>query len=163
MKYKLIMNPKFEFEVLKAIRNKFLKLMDEHTESQLLTVPVGFNNNILWQIGHSVVSHQRLLYLRSGLGMNVSETYMNNFKIGTSPAIWTKDISVLEVKDSLFSTIYQFQKDWEEGIFVNYEVVQTSLGVSLNNAKEAFTFSNVHEAIHFGNAFAISKVVKSNI
>ena len=161
MKYALIMNPKFEFEVLNAIRNKFLKLLDEHTEEQLLTVPEGFNNNILWQIGHCVVSQQRLLYLRSGLEMNVSETYMNNFKIGTSPALWTKDVSVLEVKDSLFPTIQKFEKDWEAGIFVDYEVVQTSLGVSLNNVQEAFAFSNVHEAIHYGNALAILRVIKS--
>lgn len=157
------MNPKFEFEVLDAIRNKFLKLLDVHTEEQLLTVPVGFNNNILWQIGHSVVSHQRLLYLKSGLEMNVADSYVDNFKIGTSPATWTKDVSISEVRDSLFPTVHQFQKDWEAGIFVNYEVVETSLGVSLKNAHEAFAFSNVHEAIHYGNAFAISKVMKSKI
>jgi hypothetical protein len=155
------MNSKFEFEVLNAIRNKFLKLIDEHTEEQLFAVPEGFNNNILWQIGHSVVSHQRLLYLRSGLEMNVADSYVDNFKIGTSPATWTKDVSVLEVKDSLLSTVQQFQKDWNAGIFVNYEVVQTSLGVSLNNAHEAFAFSNVHEAIHYGYATAISKVLKA--
>jgi len=157
------MNPKFEFEVLNAIRNKFLKLLDEHTEEQLLTVPEGFNNNILWQIGHSVVSHQRLLYLKSGLEMNVAASYVNNFKIGTSPAMWTKDVSVLEVKNSLFSTVLQFQKDWDTGIFVNYEVVQTSFGINLTNPHDAFAFSNVHEALHYGNAFAISKVVKSKI
>lgn len=155
------MNPKFEFEVLNAIRNKFLKLMDEHTEKQLLTVPEGFNNNILWQIGHSVVSHQRLLYLRSGLKLNVAESYVDNFQKGTSPATWTKDVSVSEVRDSLFPTVHQFQKDWEAGVFVGYEVVETSFGISLNNAHEAFAFSNFHEAYHYGNAFAISRVLKS--
>lgn len=155
------MNPKFEFEVLNAIRNKFLKLMDEHSEEQLFVVPAGFNNNILWQIGHSVVSHQRLLYLRSGLEMNVSESYVHNFKIGTSPAMWTKDVSISEVRDSLFSTIRQFQKDWEAGIFVDYEEIQTSFGISLTNSHEAFAFSNVHESLHYGNAFAISRVVKA--
>ena len=78
-------NKLFEFDVLEVSRTRLLHLMETVDKKILFKVPTNFNNNIVWQIGHSITSQQRHMYMRSGLPMHISKEFMEMFKIGTSP------------------------------------------------------------------------------
>ena len=139
------MNLDFELELLFASRKRLLSILDELTEDKLLTIPPGFNNNALWLIGHCVVSQQRLVYLRSNLPMNVSDQYNENFKIGTSPKIWTIPPDRAEIRNSLLTTAEQLKEDLNNGIFKTYEQFKPSMGFLLKNHMDAITYANYHE------------------
>ena len=51
-------------------RKIFHHYLKHFSLEQLNAVPEGFNNNILWNIAHTMVTHQLLMYKRSGLAMN---------------------------------------------------------------------------------------------
>ena len=93
------MHTDFELTLLYTNRAKLKEIMDQLSEEKLLHIPHGFNNNILWQIGHCVVSQQRLMSLRSGLAMYISESDNNNFNIGSSPKSWIGLPDIQEIKN----------------------------------------------------------------
>ena len=95
------MNYQFHIEHLYIIRKRLLSYLEDTNLEKQLIIPKGCNNNMLWQIGHCVVSQQRLMYSLSGLPINVSDSYSANFKIGSSPKDWLETPDIEEVKTRL--------------------------------------------------------------
>ncbi|GAA4195809.1 hypothetical protein GCM10022289_00510 [Pedobacter jeongneungensis] len=83
-----MINVHFECEILRASRNRLLQLIETSGNEILFKIPAGFNNNIIWQIGHCITSQQRHVYMRSGLPMYISKAFMESFEIGSSPRSW---------------------------------------------------------------------------
>ena len=96
-----MINERFECEILRASRTRLLQLMETIGYETLFKIPEGFNNNIIWQIGHCITSQQRHMYMRSGLPMYISKEFMESFKIGSSPSSWRITPDVNEVKHLL--------------------------------------------------------------
>jgi hypothetical protein len=153
------MDLSFELGFLTASRTKLLNLVNGLTEEELFFIPNGCHNNILWHTGHCVASQQRLVYLRSNLPLRISDDYAANFKIGSSPAIWTTKPDVNEIKDSLLGTVDQLKDDIANNIFTHYEPMRTSMGFTLHNYVEAVCYANLHEAEHIGNIHYMLKMM----
>jgi len=66
-KTKLMINERFECEILRYSRTRLLHLMETIDYEILFKIPEGFNNNIIWEIGHCITSQQRHMYMCSGL------------------------------------------------------------------------------------------------
>ncbi|MDA1182771.1 MAG: DinB family protein [Bacteroidetes bacterium] len=154
-----IMN-NFEIDILDGSRNRLKNILDDVSEKVLLTIPDGFNNNILWHIGHCVVSQQRLMYMRSGLPMNISDEYHDNFKIGTSPNNWVKTPDIVEIRESLIATAEQLKEDLEKEIFQEYTpFVIPSMGFEIKNHLDGLVYANFHEAGHTGNIQYLMRII----
>ncbi len=149
----------FELTILHTNRLKLKEIMEQLPEEKLLHIPTGFSNNILWQIGHCVVSCQRLIYFRSGLPLGISDNYNSNFKIGSDPKKWASTPDIQEVKDSLLSTFNQLQTDLANNIFKTYEPFKASGGFMVSNHLQALTYANCHEAEHTGSLKYLMRVV----
>ena len=154
-----MINGRFECEILRASRTRLLHLIEITNYEILFKIPEGFNNNILWQIGHCITSQQRHMYMRSGLPMYISKEFMESFKIGSSPRSWKVIPDVKEVKHFLIDTVNQLDTDLESGLFVNYEPFELPMGFQLKNAIEALQAANYHEAEHSGKIFTYLKLL----
>ena len=153
------MNYQFHIDHLYVIRKKLLEILNTIPMEKLLAIPAGCNNNMLWQIGHCVVSQQRLMYTMSGLPMNISDSLFENFKIGTSPKNWTVTPDVEVVKAILLSTVDKLKSDIEAGVFKQYKAYKTSSGLELNSLLDAFVYSNYHEGVHIGNLEIFKRIL----
>lgn len=154
-----MINKLFECEVLMASRNRLLQLIEKNDKEILFKIPEGFNNNIIWQIGHCITSQQRHMYMRSGLPMYISKEFMESFKIGSSPRSWKINPDVNEVKHLLIETVNQLESDLESGLFVNYEPFELPIGFQVKNHVEALQAANYHEAEHSGIIFTYLKLL----
>lgn len=56
-------NVKTILKIWKQSRTLYLEYLDTYSLDQLNTIPDGFNNNLIWNIGHVIVSQQGLIYL----------------------------------------------------------------------------------------------------
>jgi hypothetical protein len=153
------MDLNFELRLMESSRLRLLKIMEQLPEEKLFSIPAGFNSNPLWQIGHCVASQQRLIYMKSGLSMHISEAYAENFKNGSSPATWTSKPDVNEIKASLLSTVARLKEDIAKGVFTQYESFTTGMGFLVNNHLEAIVYANFHEAEHTGNLKYLVKLL----
>ncbi|HEY1196904.1 DinB family protein [Flavobacterium sp.] len=147
------------FEVQKTIREILLKILDNHSLAQLNKVPEGFNNNIIWNVGHCISSQQVLVYKLSGLPTMVSEDFIAKYKKGTKPEGDVSQEEVDEIKTLLFTTLEKTKKDFESGLFVDYHEYTTSMGFTLRKVQDALDFNNYHEGIHSGMAMNLRKLV----
>ena len=53
-------------KLIKACRTQWLNKIAGLSTAQLNHIPTGFNNNLAWQMGHSVITQQILCYRLSG-------------------------------------------------------------------------------------------------
>jgi hypothetical protein len=120
-------------------------------------IPEGFNNNLIWNIGHVIAVQQRLVYGLSGLQMNISDELFQKYKPGTIPKNDEPMATVELFKELLSSTIDQTIADFEAGEFNDYTEYSTSKGFHLASVEDAIAFNNYHEALHLGTMVSILK------
>ena len=148
------------FDVSTTSRNMVSKFLSGYNLDQLNTIPEGFNNNLIWNIGHIIVSQQLLVYKLSGLPLLVSDELVEKYKKGTKPEHIVTQAEVDEIKSLLFDTIQQTKVDYDNQIFQNYTEYTTSTGDHvLKNAEDAMAFSNFHEGLHIGIMMSIRKFI----
>lgn len=152
----------FTLEVVPKIRH-FLKNYLENVPLEVLNnIPKGFNNNIIWNIGHVVVVQQLLAYKLSGLPLMISDVLVEKYKKDSKPEGNVTEDEVNELKDLLISTIEKTKQDYSAGIFTTYnEYTVSTTGNTLTNIDEAFQFILLHEGIHLGYIMALYRAIKA--
>ena len=142
-----------------AIKNRKLleSFIENHTLEELNKVPKGFNNNIIWNIAHTIVTQQLLVYNLSGLPMLLSEEMVAAYRKGTKTERDLSQDEVNLVKGLLFSTIEKTKEDYDNNFFQSYTEYTVSTKSTLSNVEEAIDFNNFHEGIHFGYILALRK------
>lgn len=147
------------FDITRMSRAVVSQFLENYTLEQLNTIPDGFNNNLIWNIGHIIVVQQMLVYKLSGLPMLISNEMVEKYKRGTKPEHNVTPEEVAEMKRLLFETINQTQLDFDNKIFKTYQEFTTMSGFRLRNAEDALFFNYYHEAIHTGIMLSIQKFI----
>ena len=147
------------FEITQSSRKLLYQLVQNLTLEQLNTIPPGFNNNIIWNLGHIIVVQQMLVYNLSGLPMQVNPDLVSKYKKGTKPTEDTTESELALLKELLFSTIKQTETDFENGIFKNFMEFTVMTGFVIKNVTDAIAFNYYHEALHTGVIMSLRKLV----
>lgn len=152
----------FTFDVFAKTRGFFKAYLEELSLAQLNAIPKGFNNNIIWNIGHSIVTEQILVYKLSGLKPNVSDALINKYKKGTKPNGNATQEEVNELKALAFSTIEHTKADFGTKTFTTFnEYTLATTGNTLTNVNQAIQFALIHEGMHAGYILALLRVLKA--
>lgn len=147
------------FQTAKFTRDTLVTLLNELSLAQLTKIPKGFKNNIIWNIGHILVTEQLLNYKLSGLPMIISADFVTLYGKGSIPNNKVSLNEIIQIKQQLIPAIQQTQKDYKKGVFKTFNQYPTSTGIILNNIEDAFLFNSFHEGIHLGIILAIKKLV----
>ena len=148
----------FSLGVFEKTRGFYKSFLDNLSLEDLNKIPKGFKNNIIWNIGHIVVTEQLLLYRLSGLPTMVSEEMIEKYKKETKPEGLVTQTEVDEISELLFSTIKRTQVDYNNNKFVNYqEYTVSTTGSTLKNIDDAINFALFHEGMHLGYILALKK------
>lgn len=144
------------FKFILQARQKFIELIDSLSIEQLNKIPAGFNNNIIWNFGHIVVSTQTLVYVRTGIKADTAWVkYNEDYKKDTKPTRFVEQAEVDELKEIAIRSIEQIAADYENGIFGAITSFSTSTyGYPLNTIEEVIALTSGHDNVHFGYAMA---------
>lgn len=137
------------------LRTIIHKLSDE----QLVIVPEGASNNVLWNLGHLALSHAGLTYGPCGLAPPVPESYSDLFKGGTSPAAWDKAPSVSDVQEQFKGVHERIKEDYRNGVFEDFKPRELMAGITLSNIEQALGFNLIHEGVHIGALISIRNLM----
>lgn len=140
----------FQLSLIRIGREKMRALAEGLTPDQLLAIPKGFHNNLLWNLGHVIVAQQGLCYKNSGLPMRIPSYLPPLFAKGTRPSDWTVKIDPAEVLLWLEETVDFLREDLRTHVFKTYVPYTTSMGNTLHNISEALTHVTWHDALHLG-------------
>ncbi len=150
---------KKSIEILKQIRQLVFKSLNSFTEEQLLNIPEGRNNNILWNVGHVIAVQQALQYKLSGLEMYITEDFYIDFQKGSSPDDWEGTPDITEIKSLLLELPEKLDQDYHAKKFQDFNEYTTSAGIVLSDIEDAILFNNFHEGMHLGIIMSIRKYV----
>jgi hypothetical protein len=150
---------KTQFEILLRTRQNFLKLLEGHSLATLNLVPVGYNNNLIWNFGHALVSTQLLIYRPTGQPMRIDVNLVEKYRRGSKPEGKVNAAEVELLRELGLSTLDALETDYEAGIFAKFEPYTTGFGVHLASAEDALKFIPLHEALHLGYAMALKRML----
>lgn len=148
------------FRINQTTRNLLLVYLNTYSLDQLNKIPTGFSNNLLWNVGHILVTQQILIYKFSGLPVAFTDDFVAKFINGSRPTGDYSEVDLLEIKNALLETLNTLKLDFERGVFKDYsEFVTKSSGFKMSNAQEAIEFNNFHEAMHLGIMMQMKKFI----
>ncbi|HLO74485.1 MAG TPA: DinB family protein [Flavobacterium sp.] len=145
------------FRIWQTSRGLYQNFLDNYSLEQLNTIPAGMSNNLIWNIGHVIVSQQKLVYALSGLPMHIPDSLFEKYQNGSRPDGKTTQAEVDGIKKLLSEMVEKTKADFEAGVFKEFHPYQTKTGFHLGTWKEAMEFNNYHEGIHLGIMLQIKK------
>jgi hypothetical protein len=147
------------FKINETSRNVLLKFLENYSLEQLNTIPEGFSNNLIWNIGHIIVVQQMLVYKLADLPMMIADEMVDKYKKETKPEHNVTQKEIDEIKLLLFSTLEKTKKDFSENLFQNYNEFTSMSGFTMKSSADAIVFNNYHEALHTGIMMQIRKFI----
>jgi len=118
---------------------------------QLNRVPPGFNNNIIWNLGHLISAQQNVCYVKTGLTPVADENLISLYLSGSKPEAGVNEADIKIIKDIFISSIDHLQTDINRQAFRNYTpalMIQKVYGVQVNNIEDALEYLLYHEGLH---------------
>lgn len=148
---------------IRRTRTYLLDFIKDLSVEQLNEMPGRLNNNIIWNLGHTLVTQQRLCYIRSGQKMFIDDTYASLYNPGTKPQKTVEEMEIGKVKQLFLSSIDQFEKDYINNLFSNYEswTTQRYGEIKISNIDDAISFVLYHEGLHAGYIMTLKNLVKN--
>jgi hypothetical protein len=140
-------------------RQNFRAIIDQLSIEQLNHIPQGYNNNILWNYAHIIVTQQLLTYGLSDLPLTLDAEMVSAFRKGSQPERPYTEEELAHFKTLATSTLDQFEADKAAGKFTAFKTYPTSFGIELHSLEEAEAFNNVHEALHLGVVMNMRRLV----
>jgi hypothetical protein len=150
-----------QIERIKKIRSFLIDLVSDLSVEQLNEVPPGFNNNIIWNIGHLIAVQQSACYTRAGIKPVVDEKLTMLYKPGTKPEQHIAANEADIIKKLLLSSLDLFDSDYKNNLFTNYISWTTRYGVELSDIEDVVQFLMYHEGLHSGSVISLKKLVKN--
>lgn len=148
-----------QLEIIREPRLKVIETLSAFTLEQLNTVPAGYNNNIIWNLGHMIAAQQGVCYKRAGLDTWVRDEFFQRYKPDTKPEGPVDEEAFTTIKKLLVTSLDQFEHDYRNGIFTNYPTWTTRYGVEISSIDDAVAFLPFHEGLHIGYIMAMRKLV----
>ena len=136
-----------------------MKLMEGLSIEALNTIPDGFNNNIIWNFGHVIVSQQILCYKLANQPLKIDAAFVTKYSKGTKPESFIDADELAFLKQQAVVLIDELIADMQTGIFDNYDTYTTSFDVVLNEIEDAVKFVTMHDGLHLGYAMALKRIV----
>jgi hypothetical protein len=147
------------FKIWETNRNIYKTFLENYSLAQLNKIPIGFSNNLVWNIGHIIVAQQGLVYRLSELPMYISTEMVDTYKNGSKPTGTTSQVEVDELKALLFDLLEKTKADFTNTKFITYNEFTTNTGFHLASTKDAIEFNNYHEGLHLGFMMNIRKFI----
>lgn len=153
-------------EVFKFIidaRKAFIELVDGLSIEELNQIPEGFNNNIIWNFGHIVVSTPMLCYVRTGIWPDAMKIkHVETYKKGTKPTYTVNTAELTELKELAISTIHTLERDYKAGLFNHIEPFSTvTFGTVIDNIEALLVTTVGHDNMHYGYAIAQKRIINN--
>jgi hypothetical protein len=146
-------------EMLIAFRKTTLKVLDGLSMEALNAIPPGFNNNLIWNFGHVVVSQQSMCYLNAGLKPVIEEAWIARYRKGTKPGKFVDRPEFETLKNLSEKALTQFDKDLENNLFDQFRPFETSYGLEIKNAADVLKMLLFHEGLHLGYCMALKRAL----
>ena len=150
---------KDHINILKKTRTNILNVINSLSIEELNYIPDGFKNHITWNVAHTIVTQELLIYGLSEEPLYYEKPFIIQYRKGEFPKDNIDKKTIILLKKELLESVNRFENDLAKSVFNEFKTYETSYGITLNSIKEAIIFNNIHEALHFGYILAKRKLI----
>lgn len=153
---------KESIDIMRGARKFLINLIEDFTIEKLNEIPFGFNNNLVWNIGHVVATQQILCYRNAGVKPVIEDGFIDKYKTGTRPQENIDEDEFKIIKENLIQTIDKFEDDSSTNMFGNYKAfdLKSYPGVRIKNINDAAKFVCFHDGLHVGYSMALKRELR---
>ncbi len=149
----------FSLIALRQTRQNILRAIAPFGLDDLNRIPGGYPNNLIWNLGHAIVTQQLLCYSRNRLKPHLPEEIIEKYRKGSRPEDRVLEREYQQLKQWAEEMVDRLEEDLQQEKFKGYQEYETSYGLKLHNIQEAMEFNNIHEAMHLGNIKALGNTL----
>jgi uncharacterized damage-inducible protein DinB len=126
-----------------------------------LKVPDGFNNSILWNVGHILLAAEQFLFITTNRESILPEHYVQLFSRGTKPSEWTMEPPSLEsLLEQLDTQTERVKRTFLENIDEKIPTPFQFPGLPpLETVGDVLLLTLYHETMHTGQIKALKRLV----
>lgn len=147
------------FKTLRTTRWHMVRELDGLSHDQLLAIPEGRDDNILWNVGHLLCSLSRLTYVFSGYPLPIPQAYLSLFGKGTNAVSWESPPDPEEVLQRFLEMPDKIEADYRAGKFGDYKPLTLGGGHTVQSVEEAVAFHCFHEGLHIGMVISLKRML----
>ncbi|MFT4024136.1 MAG: DinB family protein [Flavihumibacter sp.] len=149
------------FEQIRQSRRAFLAMIQPLSTAQLNRIPAGYNNNIIWNLGHIVASTVSLCYKRTNVAPGKPIPLARAYGKGTKPEAPASEAEIEQIKQELLTSINELESDYQAGVFKNTTPFSTdTYKGTLSTIEEVIVCTLAHDNYHFGYASSLKKSIQ---
>jgi uncharacterized damage-inducible protein DinB len=136
-------------------------IVQEVSFDAALKVPDGFNNSILWNVGHILLAAEQFLFVMTDRESILPEHYKQLFSRGTKPSEWTMEPpsldSLLEQLDTQSERVkLTFSENTNEKMPTPFQFPGLP---PLETVGDVLLLTMYHETMHTGQIKALKRLV----
>lgn len=149
------MNITEKIQELKQNRIVLIEKLSHLNTQQFNEIPLEYTNNIIWNLGHMLVTP--IYHLYSGaekMPPNIHNLYKKYLK-DTKPNTRTGSLEIEEILNLMIPTLERLEEDFHAGVFSHDQ------GFALSAFERGFDFLIFHENIHINTIMGILKAMGS--
>lgn len=145
---------------IRNAREYLLQLIHRLSLEDLNKIPEGFDNNIIWNIGHLISAQQSICYLRAKVRPTVDSDILRAFQPGSTPQKLLSITEITSLKTVFVKSIDDFAQDFSNDLFDEYRPwVAQPYGMKVDNIVDAMDFLMYHEGLHTGYVMAMKRSI----
>lgn len=134
---------------LSFARQVTLQTVKEVTEEQARKIPAGFNNNLLWNLGHLFLYTEQFAFGPAQEEMEIPGGFREMFAMGAKPADWTAPPpSLAELLKLLADQPNRIREKLSARLTEKVAKPLAFPGITLTTVGELLTFNLYHEGVH---------------
>ncbi|NOU93911.1 DinB family protein [Paenibacillus sp. LMG 31456] len=146
------------FLQLDLVRERTLQQLELVTEEIADQIPLGYRNNLRWNLGHILTVQENLVFKLIGEPVSLPETYSSLFNNGTSPADWQIEPPAIEtIKLQLTQQTERIKDKLSQRL--DEKLQQPFKGIDTVGGMISFTL--YHEGIHTGYMMSMRKTIQA--
>lgn len=149
------------FKAIHSIRKTIAFTLSRLTLEQINHIPAGQSNNIIWNAAHIISVQQLLINRRAGAPYTEIKDITATYKPGTKPENDVDQEFVDLIRERLVASALQMEKEYNEGVFDNFEPFITKTRMQLDNTADAINFELFHEGLHLGYILSYINVIRN--
>ncbi|HVY73480.1 MAG TPA: DinB family protein [Puia sp.] len=147
-------------EMLFGYRKTTLRLIEGLTMEALNTIPPGFNNNLIWNFGHVIVSQQTICYPNAGLTPPMDGSLIEKYRRGTRPEQFVRREEFERLKKYADENLVRLDQDLQQQAFSSLKpFALPTYGLEIANVDDMLKMLLFHEGLHLGYCMALKRAM----
>lgn len=153
------MREAFLFGRMEKIHKEMLQQVEGCPKAKLAVTPDGFNNSVLWHLGHIVQITERVVFGMTGEPQTLPASYAALFEKGTKPADWTGDVPSGE---TIIAQLKEQENRIKEVFTGKFDTPVKENPFKAGTVAEVIQSNLIHTGIHAGHISAMVKLLKQH-